>query len=43
MNTLQILPMYTPEQCEALAKRVVHQSPFMIKRGEGFYTLGAST
>jgi hypothetical protein len=43
MKTLEVLPVYTPEQCDRLAKHVIKQSPYMIKRGEGFYTLGAST
>ena len=43
MKTLEVLPVFTPEQCDRLAKHVVNQAHYMIKRGEGFYTLGAST
>jgi hypothetical protein len=43
MKTLEVLPMFTHEQCQQIAKRVISQSHYMIKRGEGFYTLGAST
>jgi hypothetical protein len=43
MKTLEVLPMFTHEQCQQIAQRVLNQSHYMIKRGEGFYTLGAST